>query len=138
MAMWDTIKDYMNSFIGIALLVLPIFFIPEVKKSNGYKIFITIASIILLWLGCDSVGRNKIKDNKIDTLSTNINTISKKLNDANYMLQKKTDSTNQFIKALQDRFKIGIKNGMPFQINTNIEKADNVYIGSQLRAPSRP
>jgi hypothetical protein len=134
--MWDLIKDNMNSFLGIALLILPFFFIPEIRKSRKYKIFFVFAFVILSWLGCDKIKRDrKSKSNyeldksnnetKLGKVESILNTMA-----ANY--KSDTAKFSEFKNKLEANFHIRDSANSPVQIKnyiTNIKKADKVNIG---------
>jgi len=128
--MRDTIVDYLNSFLGIGLLILPILLMPEIRKSKKYIIFVVIASILLFWVGCEKTKRDNKKEAKHEQQRTedsaNLNSIS-----TNY----KNDTTrfNDFKKKLENDFHIKDSANAPIQIhnykpiiNTHINKARDV------------
>jgi hypothetical protein len=136
----NTIKDYTTSFVGAAILLLSLIFIPEIKRSTKYKIIIIILIVAIVLLGIDNVNRSNTKErenkSKTDSISNNIEAIKGQLADShkeNSKLSKKIDSNNQFLKVLGEKYKIGRDSlNRPIQIksyNTYIKKADKVEIG---------
>ena len=127
---WDTIKDYMNSFIGILILLIPILLMPEVRRSKFYKIFFVIASIFLFWLGTDKIKRDKKTELLTNKSKDSLNIQIRSLRDD---FSKYKQSENEFLIKLKTNFNIGrdsIKNS-PIKYNTTIEKARDVYIGDR-------
>jgi hypothetical protein len=134
----DAIKDYMNSFLGIIAIILPLLFIPELKKSKWYIIFCIVSGLILLWLGIDKISRDgkdrSINDKRriadsitISKLNINVNSLAK-------TIKKNTESDSVFKKELRSKFKIVDSANMPVSIDnrhtnyTHISKADKVDI----------
>lgn len=134
---WDTISDYMNSFIGAFFLFIGIILIPEIRKRKKYWIPIVVLIIILLGLGIDKINRDKRRDKLFRTERENdAKKIDSLLNDIKTMADnRKKDSTAnaEFKASLETKFNIiqDSKTGepVPKTFNTHIDKAGTVNIG---------
>ena len=140
---WDTTKDYMNSFLGILFLGLPLIgallyerkkTIDKRKKKSllGWIFAVILGCLFLTWLGVDKINRDKkhavaeeISANeskeKIESLTTGVNKLDSIKKDyeefmTNLKQQKhiERDSNNQPVQTI---------------FNTNIKNAETVNIG---------
>lgn len=133
--MWDITKDYMNSFIGIAILLVPLIreWIKSANRSKSYISFLVICCIGLLALGIDKINR----DNKKDSINEKRRSSdSTKLDAISNSYAKDTARFSDFKKKLEMDFHIKDSANAPVQIhyykpvyNTHINKADKVSIG---------
>jgi len=129
--MWNDIKDYMNAFLGIVALILPFLFIPEIRKSWKYKLFVFICTIILFWLGYDKINRDKTKDSVSEKRNVEDST---KISNISNNYAKDTSRFSDFKKELESKYHIFDSANKPVQINnykinTHIDKAETVNIG---------
>ncbi|WP_336516590.1 hypothetical protein [Pollutibacter soli] len=122
--MWDTFKDFMNAFFGLAVLFVPLFFaIKNPKKNWVYIIFLVVCAILLFWLGIDKIKRDALEN---ENKSTQLNQIQ------NTVIEM-SKSQAEFKENLK---KVGIGwdtvSNKPIVINktliTNIENAETVNI----------
>lgn len=130
---WEQIKDYMNSFIAILILGVPLIIEAIKAKRSKVLIFIYVVCCIgLVFLGYDKIKR----DNRKEIVNTKKDSA---LNQQIIILQKSisNDSTErrEVYKKLESKFDIIIdstKNPVKVSTyNTNFEKARDVYIGDK-------
>jgi cell division protein FtsB len=141
--MWDTIKDNINSFLGILFLGIPLIVtlwyerkntkVKKKKRNLLLGVFAVIVGCILLtWLGVDQINRDS--DDRKETKQEKINNEKREQTLTTEIEElKKTNAENgEFLKSLKDKFQI-VKDSsnQPKKViyNTHIEKADNVKIG---------
>jgi len=141
--MWDTIKDNINSFLGILFLGIPLLVTlwyerrnTKVKKKKRNLLVgffaVIVGCILLAWLGVDKINRDK--DDRKEAKQEKINNEKRELTLTTEIKElKKTNAENgEFLKSLKDKFQI-VKDSsnQPKKViyNTHIEKADNVKIG---------
>lgn len=128
--MWDTIKDYMNSFIAILILGIPLIY--EAIKSKRPKWLIISyfgGCIALIFLGIDKVGRDNNKDHQTENKrlsdSTTIHSLTAKFDTLTYFYRRDSATFSDFKEKLQNKH-AGDTLIIPKIYKTTINKADNV------------
>jgi hypothetical protein len=139
----STFKDYMNSFIGIFFLVLPIYWEIKKKGKNYIRnvIILSILCVILFFLGLDKIHRDKAEKDKndlressdsttISQMGYKISHVDSSMNNLLSQYKKDTASFSEFVRNLQ---KVGYtrnpETNQPTIYNTKIDRAENVKIG---------
>jgi len=111
---WDTIKDYTNSFIGVAVIILGFILIPEIRKKRAYWVGFIIIGFFMVWLGFDKINRDRISNN---LFQEKINSLLKtKTNDST---NRAVDSVKnlEFHKELLSKFNIKDSANKPVYMN---------------------
>jgi glucan phosphoethanolaminetransferase (alkaline phosphatase superfamily) len=89
---WDSMQDYMNSFLGVLFLLLGTILIPEIRQTKKYWITISILALIMLLLGFAKIKRDNKKDSiyqsNTDSLKKKIENLDSSLKDANTYLHR--------------------------------------------------
>ena len=131
-SMWDTIKDYMNSFIALIIILIPL--IKEAKKggkgSKGYITFLSACCLALFFLGKDKIDR----DNKKEAInnkrnfddSVKLSHLDSSFNSISISYKRDTTKFNDFLKKLEKDMHIKDSAGIPIpnKINNYINKVD--------------
>ena len=128
---WEQIKDYMNSLIGAALLLISIVLIPEIRAKKKYWITITMLVFLLVWLGIDKIKRDNTKEAEIIKKDS---TFERKIDGLSNTIKNDSAERKAVYKKLESKFDIIIDSmGNPQKIknfNTTIDQARDVYIGN--------
>src|SRR5437868_15122107 len=95
--MWDTIKDYLNSFIGAAFLFATFFIIPEIRAKRKYWIPFFIGAVVLAYLGIDKINRDNRARNGYES---SIGTLNEKLSDLERA--KSSDSLHRITDSIKN------------------------------------
>jgi len=138
---WEQTKDYMNSLLGAAFLLISILAIPEIRKKLKYLIPVIIGVILLAWLGIDKIRRdNRTQDKYAQKVTSDSIALAKLQAAQDELLNNYRNDTTRFgdfKKKLETRFGIKDSANSPINIqnyrpiyNSNIKKADVVNIGS--------
>lgn len=129
---WDTAKDYMNAFIAILIILIPLIkeARKEGKKSTIYIIFLSASCVGLFFLGKDKIDRDRVKDlnynrdrisysNKMDSLVGDVKDV-----------KRKEDSIISQIDSSLKTYKLQLKGGKVVPINITFENNQSTNVSS--------
>lgn len=120
---WEQTKDNMNSFLGAAILFLPLYY--EFRKSKDQKrwwriVLYAIIITLLLLLGCDKIKRDNRKDTANEHKTEHL---QKGINDLKEARSIDSVVRDKQFKELKDKFGISVdSNGNFIKTQINIEK----------------
>jgi len=132
---WDTLKDYMNAFIAILIILVPL--IKEArkdgKKSIGYIVFLFISCVVLFFLGKDKIDRDSVNEIKFEKkrISDSVQT-AKLTNDMSNIKRSDSAMLSQ-INASLIPYKLQLKDNriVPLNITFGDNKSTNVSSNNQ-------